>query len=183
MSSGKWMFLSSGRIFQLILRVSKAGPERACSFDIRICRPMRSFDCTSLSVASQPFEKILQKEQSLLRGLSQHSTQKPIWKWAENKLLEEKNHLISISTPVQYHWDSERLRDYLTSRLKTSPSERSTPVWNEANDPAERVIPLLLLLNCSRTEYLPSCPHSKSKSKVKAKGKVVSLALLETWGV
>ena len=66
--------------------------------------------------------------------------------------------------------------------LKTSPSERSTPVWNEANDPVERVIPLLLLLNCSRTEYLPSCPHSKSKSKVMAKGKVMSLALLETGG-
>ena len=40
-------------------------------------------------------------------------------------------------------------------------SERSTTVWNEANDPAERVIPLFSFLNCSPTEYLPSCPAKK----------------------
>ena len=40
-------------------------------------------------------------------------------------------------------------------------SERSTTVWNEANDPAERVIPLFSFLNCSLTEYLPSCLAKK----------------------
>ena len=48
-------------------------------------------------------------------------------------------------------------------------SERSTTVWNEANDPAERVIPLFSFLNCSLTEYLPSCPAQKSWNGRKAR--------------